>query len=146
MTRHTSRTMHLHLAVAVGVADLLAALAVAGSADAVWAAGGSGGGAGRSAVMPAGLQPVASVSGSDVTVRWPTAVLPTGAAVEGYRLNRYDANGQPVGASASCAGTITTTTCVEHNVPSGTWSYSDTPVQLSWSGATSPASVPVTIT
>jgi hypothetical protein len=96
-------------------------------------------------VMPAGLRPAAAVSGSDVTLRWPAAVLPNGTSVAGYVVDRFDASGRAVTVLASCAGTITSTTCTEHNVPAGTWTYTDTPVQQGWTGTPSPASAPVVV-
>jgi hypothetical protein len=95
--------------------------------------------------MPAGNTPAVVVSGTDVTLRWPAASFPNGNAVSGYLVQRAGANGQPVTALANCAGTVSTTTCTEHNVPSGTWTYTDAPVQGGWTGAASPASAPVTI-
>ena len=58
---------------------------------------------------------------------------------------RIGANGEPAAAMADCSGTISTTTCVEHGVPAGTWTYVDTPAQVNWTGAPSPASFPVVV-
>jgi hypothetical protein len=118
----------------------------AGRADAAWTAGsGSGSAAGRAATMPAGQRPSATASGSDVTVRWPAATLPDGTPVAGYRLERFDPNGTAQPVLADCTGTLGTTTCTEHGVPAGSWTYADTPVQFGWSGARSVASAPVTV-
>ena len=125
---------HRYVAAAVAAA---AALCCAAPAQAVWSGAGSGQAAARAMTMPAGNQPAVSVSGTDVAVRWSAALLPGGTPVAGYLILRIGVNGQAVAAAASCAGTITTTTCVEHNVPAGTWTYTDTPVQLSWTGTPS---------
>ena len=128
-------------------ASAVAALAwsMAVPADAAWSGAGSGPTAARAVVMPAGLKPSASASGADVTLRWPAALLPGGTPVAGYRLNRYDVNGGVVTVLANCDGTVTSTTCTEHNVPAGTWTYTDTPVQDSWTGLPSPPSLPVSV-
>jgi hypothetical protein len=122
-----------------------AVLGTAAPADAAWGGTGTGSAAGRAVVMPAGQKPTASVTGSDVTLRWSAAVLPGGTPVAGYRLTRYDGNGNPVTVLAACSGTVASTTCTEHNVPSGTWTYTDTPAQDSWSGAPSPPSAAVVV-
>ena len=124
---------------------LLAVLSAAPSAQAAWSANGAGSAAGRAFVMPNGNPPTVSATGTDVTLRWSAALFPGGAPVEGYRIARIGANGQPVLAQASCAGTITTTTCTEHNVPTGTWTYTDTPIQGGWSGQTSSPSNSVAV-
>ena len=120
-------------------------LCVAQPAEAAWTGNGGGSAAARAMVMPAGLKPTASVSGSDVTLRWPAALLPGPTPVAAYRISRYDSNGTAALVLASCAGTINSTTCTEHNVPAGTWSYTDTPVQDSWTGVASPPSNPVSV-
>jgi hypothetical protein len=120
-------------------------LCAAGPADAAWTSAGNGSAAGRAVVMPAGQKPAGSATGTDVTIRWATAQLPDGSAVAGYRISRYDSNGTAVAVLASCAGTIATTTCTEHNVPAGSWTYTDTPVQDNWTGQASPPSNPVAV-
>jgi hypothetical protein len=129
------------LALAIGAV----VLACAPPADAAWSASGTGPAAARAVVMPAGSQPSASVSGSDVTLRWPAALLPGATPVAGYVVTRYGANGQAVTVLAGCAGTVATTTCTEHNVPAGSWTYTDTPVQGNWNGPASPMSAPVPV-
>lgn len=121
-------------------AAALLVLSTGGQADAAWSGAGAGAAAARAMVMPGGVQPTARSSGTDVTLRWPAALLPNGTPVAGYLIQRYDANGNPMTVQSGCAGTLATTTCTEHNVPAGGWSYTDTPVQDSWSGQPSPAS------
>jgi len=137
--RSARRLLRLVLSV-----TLLSTLA-AGPAQARWSADGAGPATARAVTMPAGQAPVAIAGGSDVTVRWPVATMPDGAAVEGYRIERLDANGNIVPVAAACAGTITSTTCVEHGVPAGTWRYADTPFEGNWAGAVSSSSAPVTV-
>ena len=120
-------------------------LTMAGRADAAWTGTGGGQAASRAMVMPTGMQPVASVTGSDVSLRWSAALLPGGTPVPGYLVRRYDVNGNAVTVLASCAGTIATTTCTEHNVAAGSWTYTDTPVQDNWTGPASPASTAVIV-
>ena len=130
-------------AIAIALSILL--LAPATVALAAWSASGSGGGTGAAATMPAGNAPTARVSGSDVVLTWPAATFANGAAVAGYTLLRYDANGDAVPVGGSCAGTVTGTTCTDRAVPAGTWTYTDTPVQVGWTGAASPPSGPALV-
>ena len=108
---------------------------------AAWSATGTGPAGAAATTMPAGAQPAVSVSGSSVTVRWSAATLPGGAAVSGYIITRINAvNGSAATVGAGCSGIITTTTCTEVVVPSGTWVYTDTPMQDNWTGTASPPS------
>lgn len=98
-------------------------------------------------MMPTGLAPTASATGSRVDVRWPAVTLSSGAPVGGYEVVRINTiNGASVAAGGTCAGTVTTTACTDSSVPSGIWSYADTPVQQSWTGGQSPPSNSVTVT
>ena len=90
-------------------------------------------------------QPTASASGSSVTVSWRQATLADGTPVAAYSIKRYDANGVAQTVNAGCSGTIAALTCIETSVPSGTWTYSDTPLQNSWHGAESPKSAQVVV-
>jgi hypothetical protein len=89
--------------------------------------------------MPAGTIPTASATGTRVAIRWPTVPFPNGTPVAGYLIHRYSASGTVTTIGATCAGVVAGTTCSEM-VPPGTWTYPDTPVQLTWSGTESPAS------
>lgn len=122
------------------VAVVTSVLPLLGSAPAraTWSSSGGGAAAGRAVTMPAGQAPTASVRGTDVVVRWPAATVTDGTPVAGYRVERYPDSGPAVPAGAGCAGPITATTCVEHDVPPGTWVYVDVPVQDSWTGTASP--------
>jgi hypothetical protein len=125
---------------------LLLALLGVGSALAAWTSAGSGAAAGAATTMPTGNAPTASVSGSDVTVTWSRAAFPNGAPVGGYIIHRYDAaTGAPQVVGAGCDSAVTTTSCTEQNVPGGSWVYSDTPAQQSWTGGASADSNTVTV-
>ncbi len=103
-----------------------------------WAAVGAGSVDARGTTMPAGLAPTVSANGNLVTVSWSAVTLPGGVAVGGYLVGRYNATTGATGTvGANCAGVVTATTCTEHNVPDGTWVYTDTPVLSSWTGAAS---------
>ncbi len=119
----------------------------ASAAGAAWSAPGAGSAAGAAATMPTGTAPAGTVAGAAVTVTWSAAQLSSGAVVAGYLISRFNADtGAPATVGAGCSGVITTTTCTEQSVPSGTWVYTDTPVQLSWTGGASPQSPPVEVT
>ena len=113
---------------------------------AAWSASGAGRAGAAAATMPAGGTPVGSASGTSVTIRWPAATLSNGAPVAGYVIGRFKSlNGAAATVGPGCSGVVTTTTCTEQGVPSGTWIYTDTPVQLSWTGTPSPASGPIVV-
>lgn len=95
--------------------------------------------------MPVGSQPTASVSGTNVSLRWPAVLFPDAHNVAGYVVKRFNADGTQVSVGAGCDGVVTTTTCTKLNVSAGTSIYTDSPVQDNWSGGPSPASVAVTV-
>ena len=134
------------VASAVAAVFLLVLTAEAPDAVAAWSANGNGGSGAAATIMPTGFQPVVRVSGNSVTVRWPAATLPGGTPVSGYLIARYDAaSGAAATVGPGCGGVVTATTCTELNVPSGTWVYSDTPIQANWSGPASPLSAAVPV-
>src|SRR5437763_11928391 len=125
-----------------------AAAAVLGGAIVAYAfftAAGSGPSTASALTVGAGQQPTASASGSSVTVSWGQATLADGTPVAAYSIKRYDANGVAQTVNAGCSGTIAALTCTETSVPSGTWTYADTPLQNSWHGAESPKSAQVVV-
>ena len=129
------------------VAAAALAASLSASALAAWSVQGSGHAAAAATTMPVGKTPTARASGSDVTVTWAAATFPSGTPVGGYDIRRYNAaTGAPATVGANCSGTVTATTCIEHNVPAGTWTYTDIPVQESWTGGESPASNQVQVT
>lgn len=111
---------------------------------AVWSVTGGGSSGSAATTMPAGTSPTAAATGASVTVRWAAAHLASGTSVAGYVIHRYSVNGTSVPVGGSCAGTVTTTTCSEV-VASGSWFYTDTPVQASWTGGESPAGNTVSV-
>ena len=113
---------------------------------AVWSASGAGAAASAASVMPTGAAPTAAASGSSVLVSWSPVALSNGTNVAGYVVSRYDAaTGLSGSVGASCSGVVTTTSCTESSVPAGNWVYTDTPVQLSWTGGQSATSASVTV-
>ena len=110
-----------------------------------WSAGGEGSAAGAASTMPGGNAPTARASGNVVAVTWLAASFPDGTNVAGYTVRRYNAaTGAPGTVGGSCSGVVTATTCTDQPVPNGSWVYADTPVQLTWTGAESPAGNTVT--
>lgn len=116
---------------------LLALVCTALTAIAAWSASGVGSAQANALTMPAGNVPTAVASGTSVTVNWAASTFSNGAAVGGYLVHRYDTGGTVQTVGAACAGTITATTCAENSVPMGSWQYTVTPVDNSWTGAES---------
>src|SRR4029453_15912479 len=136
------------------LAPFVAAIVVAGTAATAWAywttnaAAGSHGSAVASTVNQ-GPTPTANLAalGREVSVSWGTSTLANGAPVTGYLVKRYPAGGgvgtiSPIG---TCAGTVAATSCLEDDVPAGTWKYTVTPVVGTWRGAESLLSGIVTV-
>ena len=92
------------------------------TAWAFWTAVSVLGGNGAAAVTSVnqGATPTASVAGNAVTVSWAATTLTTGQAVTGYSIKRYSGSTAQTILTA-CTGTITSTSCVESNVPTGVW-------------------------
>jgi len=140
-----SRLRPPRVLLALALAPALAVL-VPSAVFAAWSTQGQGAAAGAALQMPAGSAPTASVSGAGVTVSWPAATYPGGAASAGYQVDRFNAaTGAPAAVGTGCSGVVGATTCTEQNVPAGTWSYTDTPMQGSWAGGQSPQSAPVVV-
>jgi hypothetical protein len=115
-----------------------------GTAYASWGGTGSGSGSAKAAQLPAATAPSATASVHSVTVTWPVVTV-GGQNVAGYTVKRYNAAGVSRTVGTGCSGTISGLTCSEAAVPSGTWSYSVTPVQGAWTGSESPKSSSVTV-
>jgi Chitobiase/beta-hexosaminidase C-terminal domain len=123
-----------------------AAVMVAALAAIAWASwttpasAGSKGGA-AAATVNQGATPSVSVTaiGREVSVSWGAATLSNGAPVGGYLVSRYPSAGGSAAMSTvgSCTGTVVATSCVEDDVPGGTWRYTVTPVLGGWHGAES---------
>ncbi|MEA2399504.1 MAG: hypothetical protein QOK25_3060 [Thermoleophilaceae bacterium] len=127
------------------LATLLALLVPSAVAQAAWTTGGAGSQSARAITLPAGNQPVASVSNRNVTVSWAVSNLPGGSPVSGYTVKRYDGSGNVQTIGSACSGTVSALTCTEQAVPGGTWKYSVTPTQANWAGAESSQSTSVTV-
>src|SRR5256885_3814632 len=138
LRRHLSRPILLGAAAAAVLGGAIVAYAF-------FTATGSGSSSASASTVGAGQQPTASASGSSVTVSWGQATLANGTPVAAYSIKRYDANGVAQTVNAGCSGTLAALTCTETSVPSGTWTYSDTPLQNSWHGAESPKSAQVVV-
>lgn len=122
------------------------------TAHAYWGGSGTGAGTAVSDTLPAGEQPTVTASGSAITVSWaqsPFQGQPIGTFNGGgYVVARRPAGGgAAVTPSAGCDTTISgaaaTLSCEELDVPPGSWTYTVTPVLMTWTGETSPASAAV---
>ncbi|GAA3317630.1 OmpL47-type beta-barrel domain-containing protein [Arthrobacter ramosus] len=104
-------------------------------------------GAAKADTMPQGGTPAGSLNGTNVTVNWAAVTTPTGHAVAGYTVARYSAptGGTKIAAGGGCAGIVSGLSCVEQNLPGGTWYYTVTPVISLWTGAESARSTGVAI-
>lgn len=143
-----TRRARPHLPLWLFTSSLVATIALAPTPAALagWSAQGSGHGAGAAAVMPTGTAPTGRAAGVTVTISWSAAAFQNGTAVAGYVVGRYNAStGATETVGAGCTGVVTTTACTEQSVPAGTWLYTDTPVQMVWTGGQSPQSAPVTV-
>ncbi|MFI5035650.1 MAG: hypothetical protein ACHQFZ_05540 [Acidimicrobiales bacterium] len=124
---------------------VLLSLAWTSLALAAWTDSGTGSGAGAGLTMPSGNAPTATAKGGVVTVSWSPAPLVTGDPVGGYVVARYNVTtGVEAAVGGSCSAVLTVTTCSE-SVPPGTWTYTDTPIQDSWTGAPSADGAPVVV-
>jgi len=106
------------------------------TAWAYWTAGSATGGNGAAAVSSVnqGSTPTASAAGHAVTVAWAPTTLTIGTAVNGYTVKRYSGSTAQTILTA-CTGAVTSTSCVENNVPTGIWTYSVTPLfATNWVG------------
>ena len=143
-------TIRPHLRAAMVPAGILLAttgtVGPVSAALAAWTAPGAGAGAGAATTMPTGGQPTGTATRQSVTLRWPAATMGNGTDVAGYVIARYNAvNGSQATVGPGCSGVVTTTTCTETSVPAGSWTYTDTPVQMSWTGGQSPPSAPISV-
>ncbi|MGA9746322.1 MAG: hypothetical protein WBQ50_02585, partial [Nocardioides sp.] len=95
-----------------------------------------GSGAAVAAAVEQGSTPVVTAKGSSLRVDWASGSLSDGSPVDGYVVQRYDADtlsSQPP--LSACAGTLAALTCTEDDVPEGHWVYSVTPtVATNWRG------------
>jgi hypothetical protein len=124
----------------------LATLLTFGAAWSYWTTDATGTGAGAASTVDRGSQPSATATDAAVTVTWAPSALSDGGPVDGYLLVRYESGGIAPQTMASCAGTITTTSCTESDVPVGSWEYAVVPiVGQHWRGTESPRSTPLVL-
>ena len=135
------------VAFALGVA----AAATTAAALAYWTTNSAAGsiGAAAAATVNQGATPSVTVTaiGREVSLSWGASTLSNGAAVGGYRVERYPSGGgvgeiSPIG---TCSGTVAATSCAEEDVPPGSWVYTVTPAIGNWRGAKSASSGVVTM-
>jgi hypothetical protein len=118
----------LVLALALVLGDAGGALAYFAAAGAATAQATVGSIVGPSSVT-------ATQTGANIAVSWSAATMGTGAAVQGYTVTRSD--GTTVCGSPTL---VTTLSCTDSSVPSGTYTYTVKAVYNSWhASATSPA-------
>ena len=133
--------MRRHLLVLGG---FVAALAIAGVAEASWATSGSGAGYSKATSLPAGSVPLHTISPyPNVALSW-TALTVGGAAVS-YTVRRYSEAGGSQSIGASCSGSVATNSCTESAVPVGRWQYTTQATKGGWLGAESAKSTTVEI-
>ena len=130
-----------------GLTVALLVLAGAQAAFAAWSKTANASGYGKALSMPTGNTPTASSSGTSVTVSWAQSTFSGGTPVAGYLVKRYGATTgvlQTIG--SACSGTISGLSCTETNVPVGSWKYTVTPKQNSWTGTEGTKSSAVSVT
>ena len=141
-------TIHdtLRRALVAGLLVGSALLAWAPLAEAAWSTASTGTAAGAATSMPTGATPTVVSGGTTVRVGWTAVTMANDVAVAGYVVNRYSAvTGAAGTVGPGCSGIVLTTTCTESGVPPGSWYYTDTPVQVSWTGGQSAASATLLI-
>ncbi len=136
------------------IGSLLLLAAMPAPADAYWATTDSSQSArATAATLPPGATPSSvSSSGRTVLVSFARAVSSAAAGsltLASYQLHRYPA-GAPAEAKPAATLTCNSTdgplaSCLDEQVPDGSWSYSDAPVLANWSGPDSARSVAVTV-
>ncbi|MFM2077309.1 MAG: hypothetical protein RJA49_1199, partial [Actinomycetota bacterium] len=113
-------------------------------ATAAFSASTTGTGSAAAQSVPQSSAPVAVAVGREVTVSWAATTLSGGTPAGSYVVRRYDTSNNAQTILSACT-TVTTTSCVEHNVPSGTWVYSVQAAMASWTGAESAKSSQTTV-
>lgn len=130
------------------VVGTVLSLALMGAVYALWSATTASGGAGdaQATTLSAGSQPGVSVVGSSVAVSWSATQLPDGVGVSGYEVVAYDTiTSAPRTVGGTCAGVVSSTSCTDTGVPSGSWRYSVVPREDAWIGPASSLSAPVVV-
>lgn len=128
------------------VTAVLLLLGTATAAYGFWASTTSSNNATAAAdTLAPGSKPAVTANGASLSVSWAAGTTVNGRAATGYTVTRYAAatGGTGTPATGGCAGTVTTLTCTEQNVPGGIWYYTVTPTIALWTGAESPRSTGV---
>ena len=127
----------------------LAVLVLAGGAAASWHPIGAGAGGAKAKSMPttAPNAPTATapLASHSVTVTWATSTFLPGGNVSTYRVRRYDALNTATVAGSGCSDPVTGLSCVEANVPTGTWTYTVQPVAGTWQNANTESAKSATV-
>jgi hypothetical protein len=84
------------------------------------------------------------VGGREVTLSWSATTLTGGTPAESYTVRRYDTSNIAQAVLAGC-DVVTTTSCVENNVPIGAWTYTVQARIGSWAGAEGMHSATITV-
>jgi hypothetical protein len=146
-------TLRARLAAVVVV---LLGVALASPAQAAWIVPGLGGSMSSATLLATPTAPGASVSSGTATVTWTaSAVIGTSFDASGYVVERIwrgtspGPQGQVAGdveaTTGGCAGTVAALSCTTPHASGETWAYRVSPRFLSWSGAPSAESSPVTM-
>ena len=133
--------------IAVIVAGILLVSWGGPAATAFWGSISGGSGVATADAVAQGSKPITAVSGTSVTVTWTASTTAAGRPVTGYSIARYAtaAAGTGIAAAGTCTGTIAALSCVDNNVPTGTWYYAVTPLLSAWQGAESTRSAPTAV-
>ncbi len=119
-----------------------AVLLSGGAAAAVWTATADGPAASRADVLPTAAAPVATVSGSTVTLAFAASTTAGGRAVPRYDLVRYASGGTAPLATTTC----TASPCTVTGVPDGSWQWTSTArYGTNWVGPASARSAVVVV-
>jgi hypothetical protein len=146
MSHYQVQVARLSTFVVCAAVALALVLTPASRADAAWTGQGSGKAAAAARLMPSGTAPSGTALSDQVTISWPPSTFSNGVDVAGYIVNRYNAStGAMATVGTGCSGVLTTTTCTETSVARGPWLYTDTPVQVNWTGGQSAESAPVVV-
>ncbi len=79
-----------------------------------------------------------------MALSWSATTLTGGTPAESYTVRRYDTSNVAQAVLAGC-DVVTTTSCVENNVPIGAWTYSVQARMGSWAGAEGAPSATITV-
>ena len=88
--------------------------------------------------------PVAVALNQDVTVTWSAATLSSGTPVTGYVVRRYNSSNVLQAITSNCIS-VSSPSCVELNVPTGTWKYTVQAQMGTWTGPESNFSAAITV-